>query len=148
VVAGLDGAVKRLPGELTLSPLPTRLSPSSSRNRRFPSPAPMERRLDCYPSYHVFPGIFVRVSCPMVPRHLQAELSSLCRNDGVFSTTLRLWKLISPTTVSCPQDQHCFGPSDGVAAFQGTIVDFVVGNPNLTSLTTAVAPCGLADTLN
>jgi uncharacterized surface protein with fasciclin (FAS1) repeats len=154
VLAGLDGAVAA-PGELTL------VAPTNSAFAKLPAETVAfltsddgKETLTSILLYHVFPGIFVssELSNGITVDTLQGGMVKVSiGSDGVFFNDARAVEVdILANNGVVHKIDTVLDPADGVdmGLPEGTIVDFVVGNPELTALTTAVVRAGLVDALN
>jgi transforming growth factor-beta-induced protein len=155
VLAGLDGAVAAA-RELTL------VAPTNDAFAKLPA-ATVEfllsddgkATLTQILLYHVFPGIFVssELSDGITVDTLQGGTVEVSvGNAGVFFNDAKAVEVdILANNGVVHKIDTVLNPADGEnegLPEEETIVDFVVGNPDLTSLTAAVVRAGLVDALN
>jgi transforming growth factor-beta-induced protein len=150
VLAGVDGAVAT-PGELTLvAPTNAAFAKLSAETVGFLTSDGGLDTLTAILLYHVFPGIFVssELSDGITVDTLQGGSVEVSVNSGgVFFNDARAVEVdILANNGVVHKIDTVLDPADG-AVPEGTIVDFVVGNPDLTALTGAVARAGLVDAL-
>jgi uncharacterized surface protein with fasciclin (FAS1) repeats len=151
VLAGLDGAAAA-PGELTLvAPTNAAFRKLSSATVTFLTSNQGKQSLTDILLYHVFPGIFVSTELSdglMIDTLEGGTVKVSVGISGVFFNDAKAVEVdILANNGVVHKIDTVLDPADGAAAFQGTIVDFVVGNPALTSLKTAVVRAGLVDAL-
>jgi uncharacterized surface protein with fasciclin (FAS1) repeats len=153
-VAGLGGALDG-PGELTLvAPTNQAFSKLSAATVDFLVSDAGKDTLTGILLYHVFKGIFVssELSDGITVDTLQGGTVEVSVNGGnVFFNNAKAVQVdILANNGVVHKIDTVLDPADGVVEGlpDGTIVDFVVGNPDLTALTTAVVRAGLVDALN
>jgi transforming growth factor-beta-induced protein len=153
VLAGLDGAVAA-PGELTLvAPTNQAFSKLSQATVQFLISDEGLDTLVAILLYHVFPGIFVssELSDGLTIDTLQGGTVEISiRNNAVFFNDARAVQVnILANNGVVHKIDTVLDPADGVGGdTPEDIIDFVVGNPELTSLTFAVVRAGLVDALS
>jgi transforming growth factor-beta-induced protein len=156
VVSAELGDTLAAPGELTL------VAPTNEAFAKLPSEVMELLTSDAGKEtlinillYHVFPGIFVssELSDGTALTTVQGGTVEVSvSEEGVFFNDA---KAVQVDTLASNGVVHkidtVLDPADGAAVGlpeEGTVVDFVVGNTDLTALTTAVVRAGLVDTLN
>jgi transforming growth factor-beta-induced protein len=155
ILAGLDGAVAS-PGELTLvAPTNAAFTKLSATTVEFLTSGAGKATLTSILLYHVFPGIFVssELSNNLTIGTLEGGTVKVSVGDeGVFFNDAKAMSVdILANNGVVHEIDTVLDPVDGSVAGlpeEATVVDFVVGNANLTALTTAVVRAGLVDTLN
>jgi transforming growth factor-beta-induced protein len=155
VLAGLDGAVAAA-GELTLvAPTNAAFAKLSAATVEFLLSGDGKATLTQILLYHVFPGIFVssELSDGITVDTLQGGTVEVSvGNAGVFFNDAKAVEVdILANNGVVHKIDTVLNPADGEnegLPEEETIVDFVVGNPDLTSLTAAVVRAGLVDALN
>jgi transforming growth factor-beta-induced protein len=152
VLAGLDGAVAA-PGELTLvAPTNSAFAKLPTATVNFLTSGAGKATLTDILLYHVFPGIFVssELSNGITVDTLQGGTVKVSVGiAGVFFNEAKAVQVdILANNGVVHKIDSVLDPADDQGLPEGTIVDFVVGNDELSSLTIAVVRAGLVDALN